>query len=56
MSLKRAFDDSVLNTATSRMHHPTEEQQKYFKVFKEASCKTKKLIEDEKSGEKPDVP
>ena len=52
-SLKRAFDDSVLNTATSRMHRPTEEQQKYFKIFKEASCKTKTLLEDEKSEEKP---
>merc|ERR1712131_508843 len=29
LNLKRAFDDSVLNTATSRMHRPTEEQQKY---------------------------
>ena len=51
-SLKRAFDDSVLNTATSRMHRPTEEQEKYFKIFKEASCKTKKLLEVKKSEEK----
>lgn len=54
LNYKRAFDDSVLNTATSRMHRPTEEQQKYLKIFKEASCKTKKLLEDEKSEEKPE--
>lgn len=46
-SVKRVFDDSVLNTATSRMHHPTEEQQKYFKIFKEASCKTNKFLQDD---------
>ena len=54
LNLKRAFDDSVLNTATSRMHRPTEEQQKYFKIFKEASFKTKKLLENQQSEENPE--